>query len=248
MLMFKFDKILSAATFCFLTAIVTPAHALIIDDFNSGDLSAYTATRILKASGSGANVYSWEISGGALQLNTTAYDGIEQYALTRTDYSLDPGWELIADFSAGYTGTQDIGLYVGAGTPTPDVRADYVNIYMRSNGQLFSRGFNGGTEFPLSGGGTPAATALFIARTGVDTFDLGWYEGGVRNVLTSRTIFSGNPVGNSIGFYADIRNAGIVGNMDNLSLSEIDQIPEPATMALMGLGLFGFALMKQRSS
>lgn len=218
------------------------AQAQVIDDF-SGDLSAYTATRILKASGTGANVYSWEISGGTLQLNTTSYDGIEQFALTRIDYSLDPGWQLTADFSAAYTGTQDIGLYVGAGTPTPDVRADYVDVYMRNNGQLFSRGFDGTTELGLSGGGTPAATALFIARTGTDTFDLGWYEGGVRNVLVSRTITSGNPIGDSIGFYADIRSAGIVGQMDNLSLSVI---PEPSTAAMLGMGLVGMIAWMRR--
>jgi len=215
------------------SSVALAAQAQLIDDF-SGDLSAYTATRILKASGTGANVYTWQISGGALQLNTTAYDGIEQYALTRTDYSLSPGWELKADFSPGYTGTQDIGLYVGAGTPVPDVRADYVDVYMRNNGQLFSRGFNGTTEFALSGGGTPVATTLFIARTGATTFDLGWYEGTVRNVLVSRTITSGNPVGNSIGFYADVRSAGIVGNMDNLTLT---LIPEPSSAAMLGMGL-----------
>ena len=216
-----------------IAALSAAAQAQLIDDF-SGDLSAYTDTRILNAdSHSPVNSYSWEISGGALQLNTTSYVGIEQYALTRTDYSLNVGFELDATFTAGYTGSQDIGLYVGAGTPTVDVRQDYVDVYMRNNGQLFSRGFDGTSELALAGGSSPTVDSLFIARTAADTFELGYYEAGTRNVVTTRTITSGAPIGDSIGFYADVRSAGIVGSMDNLT---IQAIPEPATFVLLGLG------------
>lgn len=221
----------------------TIAQAQLIDDF-SGNLSAYTATRILKATPAAANnTYAWEISNGALRINTVTYGGIEQYALTRNDFTLAVGSELTATYSASDLGSQDIGLYVGAGTPTADVRANYVSIYMRNNGQLYSRGFNGTTELSLSGGGTPTGVlSLFVARTGTSTFDLGWYDGNGRNILASRTMTS-TTVGDAIGFYADVRALGIRGSMDNLTLTPI---PEPTAAALLGLGSLGLVFRLRR--
>lgn len=219
----------------------------LVDDF-SGDLSAWTSTRILDSNGGAHDVTSFQINGsGKLEMNTTTFDAgsAEQYALTRTDFTLGVGEELRGDFAAGYTGTQDIGLYVGAGTPTLDVRANYVNIYVRNNGQIFSRGFNGSSEFALAGGATPSISTLFVRRTGVDTFDLGYYDNSfVKNVLTSRTIGSGNAagIGGSIGAYTDIRSAGIIGNLDNLRI-----VPEPATWLLGMLSLIGIAPLCRRS-
>jgi len=213
---------------------------ILVDDF-SGDLSAWTTTRILNnGSHTPVNTSAFVINGGALQFETTAYIGIEQFALTRTDFSLGVGTELTADFTAAYTGTQDIGLYVGAGTPTQDVRANYVSIYMRNNGQIFSRGFNGTTEFGLAGGGTPTVTQLFVARIAPTVFELGYYDAVGRNILTTRTITSGAPVGSSIGVYTDVRSAGLVGSLDNLS------IPEPSSAALLGFGLLGLVLHRRR--
>lgn len=217
------------------------AQGQLIDDF-SGNLSAYTATRILNnGNHAPVNTYTWAINGGSLQINTTAYTGIEQFALTRTDFSLSVGGELTASYSHANLGTQDIGLYVGAGTPVQDIRADYVSIYMRNNGQLFSRGFDGTTEFPLAGGGSPVVDTLFIARTGLTTYDLGYYAAGIRTILTSRTV-GNSAIGNAIGFYADIRGLGVRGNMDNLSLGPV---PEPATGALMGLGMLAVMLSRR---
>ena len=215
----------------------------LVDDF-SGNLAAYTATRILDANGGASNAQAWQITAGALELSTTTFDGIEQHALTRTDFSLGIGEQLRVDFNPGYTGTQDIGLYVGAGHPTPDVRANYVNVYVRNNGQIFSRGFNGATEFALAGGATPAnIDTLFIGRLSTDTFELGYFDGAIKNVLTTRTIGSGNAagVGSAIGLYADVRATGIVGNLDNLRI-----VPEPASCLLALAGLIGVGLWRKR--
>lgn len=236
---------LSASFVLAMTAGLAGAAPIgLIDDFG-GTLAAYTPTRILKATGAGNNVYQWEIAGDSLQINTSVYDGIEQFALTRTDVTLGVGEELLADNLGGNLDSQDIGLYVGAGTPTADVRADYVNVYARNNGQVFSRGFDGLTELGLSGGGTPASLeSLFVKRLSTDTFELGYYaDGGVRSVLATRVISGGNAagIGSSIGFYADVRGAGIRGNLDNLRI-----VPEPATAGLIGLALAGAFAARRR--
>ncbi|MBX3434522.1 MAG: autotransporter-associated beta strand repeat-containing protein [Pirellulales bacterium] len=192
-----------------------------VDDFST-NLSAYTSTRILDANGGGSNTYTWEINNGAVRINTTAYDGIEQTALTRTDHTLAIGQELRAAYEPNHLDTQDIGLYVGAGHPTADVRANYVAMYVRNNGQVFTRGFNGTTEFGLAGGATPAdIDSIFITRTSADTFQAGYYENGARVVLATRVIENGNAagIGNSIGLYSDVRGVGLRGSLDNLSIS-----------------------------
>ncbi|HLP78673.1 MAG TPA: PEP-CTERM sorting domain-containing protein [Candidatus Paceibacterota bacterium] len=219
------------------------AQAQLIDSF-TGDLSAYTMTRILNNGGHNpVNTYSWEISSGAVRINTSSYVGIEQFALTRTDYTLGVGYELTATYSGLNLGSQDIGLYIGAGTPTTDVRADYLNVYVRNTGQLYTRGFNGASELGLVGGSTPAnISSLFIARTGTSTYELGYYDGSTRNLLTTRTMTS-STIGNAIGFYADVRAAGIRGSMDNLTLNAV---PEPSTFALAGLGFAAFGLIRRR--
>lgn len=215
----------AAVAACACTLLVGPAVAGplgVIDNFG-GALSGYTATRILKNTPTASdNVGQWEIASGALRYNTSSYFDIEQYALTRTDRTLQLGEELRVDYLGSSLDSQDIGLYVGAGTPTVDVRANYINIYARNNGQVFTRGFDGTTELSLAGGATPTGLeALYITRLTTDTFELGFYTtGGNRNLLATRTINGGNAVGigAAVGLYADIRGAGIRGSVDNLRL------------------------------
>lgn len=214
------------------------ATAILVDDF-SGDLSAWTGTVILDNQNPGTqNVSTWQIVSGALQLNTTWRDGtsVEQHAMIRSGLALGVGHEIQIDVV--HTGaSQDIGLYVGGTTPTFNVRRDYVAIYLRNNGQVFSRGFDGTTEYALAGGSTPTLDKLFIARTDTNTYELGYYNAGSRTVVVTRTPNYPN-AGTVVGIYADVRGVGVLGNVDNLTLL----VPEPATMALLGLG----ALMAAR--
>lgn len=210
-----------------LLCAATTASAAVIDDF-SGDLSAYTSTAILDANGGAANTAAWQINSETLELNTTSYDGIEQYAFIRSGLSLGVGEELQAELSVA--GNQDLGLYVGGTTPVAGTREDYVAVYARGNGQVFSRGFDGTSEYGLTGGSSPAYDSLFIARTDVNTFEAGYYEAGVRNILTTRTPATPNDA-SVVGFYADVRAAGVLGAVSTLSV-----VPEPAAATLLLLG------------
>ncbi|MEJ5259238.1 MAG: LamG-like jellyroll fold domain-containing protein [Anaerohalosphaeraceae bacterium] len=195
----------------------------LIDDF-SGGLGAWTHTVILDNNGGASNVSSWQIVNGRLQIQTTTYDGIEQHAFIRSGLALEIGDELQVDVIPEYTGTQDIGLYVGGTTPQRFVRRDYIAVYRRNNGQLFSRGFDGTTEYNLVGGASPAIDQLFIARVAVNTFEVGWYSGGVRNILVTRTPATPNAA-TVVGIYADVRSTGVVGSVDNLRIVRAEFSP-----------------------
>lgn len=214
------------------------AQAVLIDDF-SGDLSAWQSTVILDANGGGSNTATWQIADGTLQLNTTAYDGIEQYAMIRSGLSLGVGEEVQVDIA--HTGaSQDIGLYVGGTAPVAGTRFDYIAMYSRGDGDVFTRGFDGGSEYGLIGDwNNPAHDALFIKNVDGSTFEAGYYDGATRVVLGTRTPTYANAA-TYVGVYADVRGAGVLGSLDNLRV-----VPEPATLALLGLG--GLLSLRRRS-
>lgn len=218
------------------------SQAVVIDDFSSGSLSNYTSTVILDNNGGASNVSMWEVDTQLLQLNTSTYDGIEQYAFIYGGLSLSVGQELQMTYFHS-TASQDIGLYVGGTTPTFNVRQDYVNVYARANGQIFSRGFDGTMEFNLEGGATPATDTLFIARTADNTYETGYYEGSNRVIISTRTPTTPNEA-DVVGFYADVRAVGILGYVDTLS---VVAIPEPATLAMLLGGLGMLAIFRRRA-
>jgi hypothetical protein len=107
---------------------------------------------------------------------------------------------------------------------------------------VYSRGFDGTVEYGLVGGGGRPFDKLFIARSGVNTYDAGYYNAGSRTVMVTRTPTTANDA-DVIGFYADVRGVGILGNLDNLTIAPI---PEPSTVALVGLGLAGLVALRRR--
>jgi hypothetical protein len=217
---------------------VSAASAALIDDYADTDLSQYTSTVILDANGGGSNTAAWQSPSGTLELVTSAFDGIEQYAMIYGGLSLPVGQEVQLDLTHSGA-SQDLGLYVGGTTPVTGTRQDYVAVYARGNGQVFSRGFDGTTEYGLSGGSSPAYDSLFIARTAANTYEAGYYEAGVRNIMTTRTPAFAND-GDVVGLYADVRAVGTLGGADNLRI-----VPEPASLALVGISL-GLLAMRRR--
>ncbi|MCA9233899.1 MAG: PEP-CTERM sorting domain-containing protein [Planctomycetales bacterium] len=215
------------------------ARAALIDDFSDTDLSQYTSTVILDAGGTGSNTATWSSPSGSLQLDTTAYDGIEQYAMIYNGLSLGVGQEVQVDLTHSGA-SQDLGLYVGGTTPVVNMRQDYVSVYARGDGSIYSRGFDGTSEYGLAGVGVQPYDSLFIARTAANTYEAGYYNGAVRNIVTTRTPTTPND-GDVVGFYADVRALGTLGNLDNLRI-----VPEPASLALAGLALAGLAVVRRR--
>ncbi len=208
------------------------AQAAIIDDFQDGDVSDYTNTVILDVNGGGSNTAAWQASGGVLQLNTTAFDGIEQYAFIKSGYTLNVGEELQVEIDHNGA-SQDLGLYVGL-APEFNNRHDYISVYARNSSEVLSRGFNGTSEMNLKGGtiSESAYDTLFILRDADNDYEAGYYNGSTRVVIADRNglVFgAGDTL--VIGLYSDVRAVGVLGNADNLAI-----IPEPATLAMLGLG------------
>lgn len=212
--------------------------ATIVDNFDSGVLGT-TVVILDNDHDSVYNTTSWDTTGGTAKLVTSVYDNIQQSATTYSGYSLAIDEELQLDVASGTAGgSQDIGLYVGGVQPTVDLRGTYVNIYVRSNGQLYSRGFNSTTELALVGGATPTFNKLFIKRTAANSYELGTYNGLTRTVLTTRTGLTNNDA-DAIGLYTDVRAAGTLRAVDNLVI-----VPEPSAALLGGLGMIG--LLRRR--
>ena len=196
-------------------SVIALASATLLDDF-SGDLSNYNNYVILDVNGGVSNTAAWQITDGELELETTAYDAIEQSVLLYNGVNLAVGEELQVDVSQN-GGNQDIGLYVGK-APVAGVRESYVSVYARFTGtHVFSRGFNGTTEMDLLSA-VSEYDKLFIRRDGTNDYEAGYYNGSERVVVADRDGLNADVGQGYVGFYSDVRAAGIVGHADNLGI------------------------------
>lgn len=219
--------------------ISTAAAGIMSDDF-SGGLDNWNSTVILDNGGSTTNTYNWQVnSSGQLELNTTAYDAIEQYAYIRSGAALEVGEEAQVTMAVPISGNRNLGLYVGGTAPEAGVRQDFINVYGESgSSKVYSRGFNGTTEYDNPWASSTAADTLFIARTADNTYEVGFYEGETRTVIVTRSPSSPNS-GGYVGIYADVRAAGTVGAIDSFQIVEFEV--EPVTADIDASPLSGTA-------
>ncbi|MEJ6570168.1 MAG: hypothetical protein QNL80_14995 [Akkermansiaceae bacterium] len=200
------------------------------DDFSAG-LDNWTTTVILDNGGDASNVFDFQVNdSGQLELETTVYDNIEQYAFLLTGAALEIGEEAQVDMVAPILGNRNLGIYVGgtapvAGVQSPETREDYITIYGSSNNStIFSRGFDGTSEYDNPGAAGENIQSLFIARTEENTFEAGFYTDIDRIIVTTR--IPGTPnTADFVGIYADVRAAGTVGAIDAFRIIELSAPP-----------------------
>ena len=214
----------------FVTPYVNPfansGEAIFADDF-SGDLSNWTSTVILDAEGSGSNTSAFQINNdGQLELATTNYNGIEQYAFIHDGISLGVGEEVRLDVPVPISGNRNFGLYVGGTVPVTgvlgtDTRQDYISVYSGTDNRIATRGFDGTQEYNNVELIAVDASAVFVAQTTANRFEVGFYTvEDVRVVTAIRTPDFPNAA-TFVGIYADAREQGTLGTADNFRIQLI---------------------------
>ena len=197
----------------------------IVDDF-SGNLSNWTHTLLLDAQNAGANTSEFQINGdGQLELATTSFNGIEQHAFIYDGLSLAVGEEVLLDVPVPISGNRNLGLYVGGTEPVngvlgTDTRQDYIAVYSGINNRIATRGFDGTNEYNNLETTATNASTLFIAQSSANTFEVGFYRNGVRNVTAARTPTFPNAA-TFVGIYADARQLGTIGTADNFRIQSM---------------------------
>ena len=214
--------------------------APLTEDFTNG-LADWTSTVILDTDdngGIGNNEASFQVNDeNALVLNTTTFNGIDQYAFIRNGAFLDVGEEAQVDITIPLTAERNFGLYVGGTAPVPAVfgditREDYISCYAAAvNTTLATRGFDGVFEYNNVQSPGAGAETLFIARAGENMFEVGFYLEGERTVFQEREPEAPNAA-TFVGIYADAREVGIMGAISEFRIVSIPgmipDIPAPA--------------------
>jgi len=244
------------------------AQAQVIDPL-TGSLSGYTTTLVLDNSlGVGSGV-SFASSASGLQANFVGTVSDPEQALflapsTSFSTTFAVGDRLTVNAAVPVTTVQmDLGLAISA-TATPTAAGsgnsynsrptfDWASISVRPNQNAIRANTSISGTVTTSAGVISSVTPttvsqLYIDWVSADVFTLGYIDTSSVSHISETVTFAGtSTIGTAIGFYSDMRaTATSLGYLSNLTISPI---PEPATMALCGLGgflgLFGWMRRKK---
>lgn len=243
-----------------LMSVAAQAGIGLIDDFADTGLSEYTLSVV--HDGNVGDEVSFQSPSGALQVTTSLDPHIEQVLFLRnTDIngnttSIGVGEVLLVDLSERSGLRNDIGIAVCNVVDPNDVvydpevggyqstREDYLAVYVQADNDNLKGievdGTNVGSTIYAGGSHASAdVTNLYIRRDSMTQWTLGYVSGveGWYDFYTGTV--SNTNIGNAFGFFGDMRNIDTHGDLDNLRI-----VPEPATIALLGLG--GLALLRRK--
>jgi len=229
----------------------TSANATIIDDFTADTLAgAWVQSDLGVGSGSSP---SFDTTTNADQLTITGGGALTQAVLLRSDSSLGIGEILTTEFTAPATGTpgDGVGLAIAPATGL-GAREDliFVNIQQLSaaTAQIqvlaFDEAGNLDENENLGNFAVGGIGGIFIERLTADTYRLGSLDTSLNEASSYTFTFAtgGTNPGGAIGYFSDIRSSS-ASVFDNLDLAVI---PEPSSLLLAGLGMFGFAGCSRR--
>jgi hypothetical protein len=242
------------------------AQAQTVIDPLTGSLAGYTTTAILdNGLGNGAGV-TFASSASGLSASYTGPGATAEQSLL-----LAPASSFSTTFAVGDMLTvnvamptssivEDFGLAIAA-TPVAASAGnswnsrtafDYATIsYRPSQTAIRANSSISGTlttaNGVITGVAAPTVSELFIAWNSVNSFTLGYVDSS--SVYHNSETISFSPssvIGTEIGFYGDLRNSGGT-TLSYLSNLTIQPVPEPSTLAMAGMSLFGlFAVVRRK--
>jgi hypothetical protein len=207
--------------------------AAFFDDFSSDTSLNYTGTVTYGAAGGG-----FDISGGTLNIDST---GSRTFDVFHNTANLEAGEYLSVDVPGG----QANNFYLSVSTITrgPNTAdADGIRFAFTGTNTLRSRAYENGsaTDTDYAPVFTDTAITMYILRNTDTSFSVGYDDGGGFTLLDTYTLTA---VG-SQDLFIGVEDFGSTMSFDNLTIGNIADIPEPGSLALLGLG--GLALLRRR--